>query len=300
MNAIITNIQGYSIHDGPGIRTVVFFKGCPLRCRWCANPECISPDVQVGFIASLCTNCRKCYSVCHEDALTEYLMRHRIDYSRCTGCGKCADNCDYNALVRYGSEMSADAVFDIVRRDKIFYDAGGGGVTVSGGEPLLQPAFVKKLFEMCKNEGINTCVETCGFVPEQNLLNILPLTDHLLFDLKHMDTEIHRQYTCQSNDIILKNAELAAKKGADILFRVPLIPGVNDDESNISATSEFILGLPGRHKIQLMPYHRLGESKYKALGKPSQMPDAKVMTPEQLEAVKQRYIDCGTDCTISQ
>jgi pyruvate formate lyase activating enzyme len=299
MKAVISNIQGFSIHDGPGIRTVVFFKGCPLRCRWCANPECISPEVQVGFIANLCAYCHKCFSVCPEKALTEDPARHRIDDARCTGCGKCVDVCDDKALVRYGTEMRVGDVFDAVSRDKMFYGTGGG-VTVSGGEPLLQPAFVRELFELCKNDGIGTCVETCGFVPEPNLLEVLPLADHLLFDLKHMDPELHRKYTGQSNDIILRNASLAAKNGADIVFRIPLIPGVNNDDRNITATSEFVLSLPGQNRIQLMPYHRLGESKYKALGKPILMHDVSVMTPEQLEAVKQRYIDCGIDCTISK
>ena len=300
MNAIITNIQGFSIHDGPGIRTVVFFKGCPLRCRWCANPECISPQVQIGFISNLCTNCRKCFSVCHEDALTEHKMRHRIDDAKCTRCGKCIDICDYKAIVRYGSEMSVDEVFDIVRRDKMFYDTGGGGVTVSGGEPLLLPAFVKELFKLCKDGGINTCMETCGYAPEQNLLDILPLTDHLLFDLKHMNPELHQKYTGKSNDVILRNAALAAEKDADITFRIPLIPGVNDDVKNIKATSEFVLRLPGQHSIQLMPYHRLGESKYKALNQPILTQGMTVMTQDQLEEVKQRYIDCGVYCTISK
>ncbi len=300
MKAVITNIQGFSIHDGPGIRTVVFFKGCPLRCRWCANPECISPAVQIGFIAGLCAGCRKCFSVCPENALTENPACHRIDYERCTGCGKCVEVCDYKALVRYGAEMSVDEVFDIVRRDKMFYDTGDGGVTVSGGEPLLQPAFVRELFELCKDAGIGTCAETCGCVPEQNLLDVLPLLDHLLFDLKHLDPEVHRHWTGQSNDVILKNAATAAEKGADIVFRIPLIPGVNNDDSSIEATAKFVLGLPGQHRIQLMPYHRLGESKYKALGKPVPMQDVRVMTPEQLEAVKRCYCDCGVDCTISR
>jgi pyruvate formate lyase activating enzyme len=299
MKAVITNIQGYSIHDGPGIRTVVFLKGCPLRCRWCANPECISPEVQVGFISSLCTNCHKCFSVCPENALTDDGLSHRIDYSRCTGRGKCADVCDYGALVRYGTEMSALEVFEAVRRDKMFYDTSGGGVTVSGGEPLLQAHFVKALFELCKADGINTCIETCGCVPSQNLLDVLPLTDYLLFDLKHMDADIHSRYTGQPNNIILKNAALAAEKGADILFRIPLIPGVNDDEDNINATAGFILGLPGRHSVQLMPYHRLGDSKYKALNLLNTMSDKQIMTQEQINAVQQRFISRGVDCSVS-
>lgn len=300
MRAVITNIQGYSIHDGPGIRTVVFFKGCPLRCRWCANPECISPEAQAGFISNLCTGCRKCFSVCPVSALTDDPARHRVDGARCTGCGKCAEACGSGAMVRYGAAMTVGEVFDIVRRDKIFYDAGGGGVTVSGGEPLAHADFVKALFIMCHEAGIGTCVETCGFVPEQSLHEILPLTDHLLFDLKLMDPEKHREYTGQSNDVILKNAALAAGKGADIVFRVPLIPGVNDDDGNITETARFVLGLPGRHRIQLMPYHRLGESKYRALGLPVPMRDVPVMAPARLEAVRERYIGCGADCSISK
>jgi pyruvate formate lyase activating enzyme len=300
MKAIITNIQGYSIHDGPGIRTVVFLKGCPLRCQWCANPEGLSPSIQVGFIGRLCASCRKCFSVCPENALTDDSSKHRINYSRCTGCGKCAEVCDYKALVRYGAEMSVGEAFDAVQRDKMFYDTSGGGVTVSGGEPLLHAPFVKELFEKCRDAGINTCVETSGCVPEQNLLEVLPLTDYLLFDLKQMDKEAHRRYTGQPNDVILSNAALASAKGADIVFRIPLIPGVNDDETNIDATARFILGLPGRHPVQLMPYHRLGESKYKALGLTTQMDGVQVMTPERLNEVRDGYIRRGVACSISK
>lgn len=300
MKAIITNIQGYSIHDGPGIRTVVFLKGCPLRCRWCANPESLSPDVQVGFIENLCTACGKCFSVCPENALRNDSAMHRIDYDRCTSCGKCVDACSYQALVRYGTDMSVDEVFDAVYRDKMFYDTSGGGVTVSGGEPLLNAPFVKALFEMCKDSSISTCVETSGFVPVQSLLEVLPVTDYLLFDLKHMDSEIHSRYTGQPNGLILQNAALAASQGSNITFRIPLIPGVNDNDRNIDATAAFVLSLPGQHEIQLMPYHRLGESKYKALGKACLMDGVRVMTSEQLEEIKREYIRRGADCSISK
>lgn len=300
MKTVVTNIQGYSLHDGPGIRTVVFLKGCPLRCRWCANPEGLLPEIQIGFIKNLCTGCGKCFNICPENALTDDGIRHRIDYNKCTACSKCVDTCDYKALVRYGSEMSVEDVFDAVRRDKMFYDTSGGGVTVSGGEPLLQSTFVKNLFELCKADHISTCVETSGFIPADKLLEVLPLTDLLLFDLKHTDPEKHRHYTGQRNDIILNNAQLAAEKEADILFRIPLIPGVNDDEANIAATAAFIKELPGKQRVQLMPFHRLGDSKYKALHLENTMRETAVMTPEQVEAVRQRFENCGVTCSISK
>jgi len=164
MSNLVTNIQGYSIHDGPGIRTVVFLKGCGLECQWCSNPECISSQPEVGFIKVLCTKCGKCAGVCPEEALTcEAGQLPRIDRERCLGCGACSSVCDYKAIVLYGKSMSAGEVFDAVNRDKMFYDASGGGVTVSGGEPLLQPQFVCDLFEKCRRASIHTCLETSGY-----------------------------------------------------------------------------------------------------------------------------------------
>jgi pyruvate formate lyase activating enzyme len=159
--AIVTNIQGFSIHDGPGIRTVVFFKGCPLSCQWCANPECFSGEPQIGFIETLCTGCGKCMEICTNHSIRYDEGTHRIDYSRCTACGNCRDSCSYGALVRYGESMTVSEVWDAVIRDKMFYDSSGGGITVSGGEPLLWSKFVRELFELCHKEFIDTCIETC-------------------------------------------------------------------------------------------------------------------------------------------
>ncbi len=300
MKAIITNIQGFSIHDGPGIRTVVFFKGCGLACLWCANPECIPAQSQIGFIKNLCTHCGKCLEVCPMDAIVTDERNHRVDYGKCTVCGLCADACRYNALTRYGTEMSLDEVFDAVRRDKMFYDTSGGGVTVSGGEALLQAEFVKDLFAMCKNDGIHTCIETAGFASSEYLRKVLPLTDCLLYDLKHMDPDIHLKYTGQTNELILNNARIAAENGADILFRIPLIPDVNDDAVNITRTAEFVMSLPIPPRVQLMPYHRLGDSKYKALDLTNQMHETAVMEMEEIEAIRQAFVNQGVDCTISK
>ena len=300
-NALVTNIQGYSIHDGPGIRTVVFFKGCPLSCKWCANPECISGKPQIGFLELLCKGCGKCLETCPNNAINADENRHRIDYSLCNSCGKCSDNCSYGALVQYGKPMTIDEVWDEVRRDKIFYDTSGGGVTVSGGEPLLHPSFVRELFELCHGENINTCIETCGNVSTGAFEEIFPVTDHFLFDLKHLDPVIHKSYTGHSNEMILKNAAFLVTNNADVVFRNPLIPGVNDSESNINATSEFLKSLGSKAaRLELMPFHRMGMNKYKALDMEYPLGDLGIMENEKIEAVKKAYTDRGIKCTISR
>ena len=299
-SALIANIQGYSIHDGPGIRTVVFLKGCPLRCRWCANPENLLDRVRVGFLANLCQHCARCAKVCPQGAILPDADR-RIDREKCDECAKCVEACFYGALVRYGKGMTAEEVFDQVRRDKIFYDSSGGGVTVSGGEPLTHADFVAELFALCRGEGIHTCVETCGCVPQAAFEKVLSLTDTFYFDLKLMDSEMHREYTGQGNDQILSNARFLAEKGADILFRQPLIPGVNSPEENVKATAAFIRSL-GREDLalQLIPYHRMGTSKYAALDIPYTLEDMKPMAAEEVEAVRALYESLGVPCTVSK
>ncbi len=300
LTALVSNIQGYSIHDGPGIRTVVFLKGCPLRCRWCANPENLLDRVRVGFLANLCQHCARCAKVCPQGAILPDADR-RIDREKCDECAKCVEACFYGALVRYGKGMTAEEVFDQVRRDKIFYDSSGGGVTVSGGEPLTHADFVAELFALCRGEGIHTCVETCGCVPQAAFEKVLSLTDTFYFDLKLMDSEMHREYTGQGNDQILSNARFLAEKGADILFRQPLIPGVNSPEENVKATAAFIRSL-GREDLalQLIPYHRMGTSKYAALDIPYTLEDMKPMAAEEVEAVRALYESFGVPCTVSK
>jgi pyruvate formate lyase activating enzyme len=300
-SAVITNIQYYSIHDGPGIRTVVFFKGCPLSCQWCANPECISGKPQMGFFEILCKGCGKCIETCPNNAISYDEDKHRIDYSRCVACGTCKDNCSYGALVKYGDPMTVDEVWDAVKRDKIFYETSNGGVTVSGGEPLLYAPFVRELFELCRKEQIGTCVETCGFVDSDAFLEVIPVTDRFLFDLKHMDSDTHKKYTGHHNDIILKNAAFIIEHGVDVVFRQPLIPGVNDSLINTEATAGFLKNLGEKAlRLELMPFHRMGKDKYKALNIEYHMADLEIMDNEDLETVKKAYIDRGIKCTISR
>ncbi|MBQ9858141.1 MAG: glycyl-radical enzyme activating protein [Oscillospiraceae bacterium] len=293
----ITNIQGYSIHDGPGIRTVVFSKGCPMRCAWCANPENLSPKQQVGFIAKLCQNCGRCAKACPQGAILP--SEYRIDREKCISCGTCTEACFYGALVKYGDLMSAEEVFKKVRRDKMFYETSGGGVTVSGGEPMTQADFVTELFRLCKEDGIHTCIETCGYASSEGYRKVIPYTDLFYFDLKIMEPELHKKYTGCDNALIHQNAKIVAESGVSVLFRQPVIPTVNDTEDNIVRTAEFILSL-GKTDLQLMPYHRAGQTKYDALQMTYQTAELPIMPAERINEIKDRYISLGINCTISK
>ena len=301
-SAVVTNVQGYSIHDGPGIRTVVFLKGCSLECQWCSNPECISPLPEVGFFKNLCTKCGKCAGVCPEGALVyEEGKLPYIDRGKCTGCGKCSSVCSYQALVLHGKPMSTGEVLDAVKKDEMFYRASGGGVTVSGGEPLLKPEFVSELLDKCRRANIHTCMETSGCASESALRQVLPYIDYMLYDLKHMDSEKHRKYTGKPNDLILSNARVVADSGVETLFRMPLIPGINDDEQNIKETAKFLLGSGHNDpRIELMPYHRLGKGKYESLGRQYLLSGLLTPEPEHLESIKRMFEDSGIMCAVSR
>jgi len=301
MPNLVTNIQGYSIHDGPGIRTVVFFKGCGLECQWCSNPECISLRPEVGFVKTLCTKCGKCSEVCPDGALVykEGKFPH-IDRQRCTGCGTCCTVCSYKAFILYGKPMNAEEIYDAVNRDKMFYQASGGGVTVSGGEALLQPQLICEFFEKCHQAGIHTCIETSGYVSESALKKVLEYTDYVLYDLKHLNSYKHLQYTGKPNSPILDNAKVVTASGIETLFRMPLIPGINDDTQNIKETADFLHGLGGNAiRIELMPYHRLGKGKYESLDKKYLLPGVLPADPKHIQSVKKTFEDRGITCTVS-
>ncbi|MDD5337863.1 MAG: glycyl-radical enzyme activating protein [Dehalococcoidales bacterium] len=300
MVGLVTNIQGYSIHDGPGIRTVVFMKGCGLECGWCSNPECISPHAEIGLVKALCTICGKCAGVCPNDALVyEEGKLPVIDRARCNGCGECVDVCSYRALVLYGKPMTAEEIYDAVERDKMFYEASGG-VTVSGGEALLQPQLVCELFEKCRKDGIHTCIETSGCATESALKQVLPLTDYVLYDIKHMNSDKHCEYTGKTNKLILSNARATAASGVATLFRMPLIPGINDNTQNIKETADFLKGLGIAPHVELMPYHRLGKGKYESLDKKYPLPDILQPEPQHLESIVKAFESYGVECTISK
>ena len=205
----VFNVQYFNLHDGPGVRTLVFFKGCPLRCHWCSNPESMSSLPELGLRSSICNRCGKCLEACHEQALffskadDKVLM---VDRQRCKACGECVSVCYPGALTIYGKEMTAEEVFEEAYKDKIFYEGTGGGITVSGGEPLQQPRFLVSIFRLCRDSGIHTCMETTGYAGAEVWEEVLPVTDHVLFDLKHMDSHLHQKYTGKPNTRILENA----------------------------------------------------------------------------------------------
>lgn len=300
MKARVVNIQRFSLHDGPGIRTLVFFKGCPLKCQWCANPECISAGPEIGFSKVLCDKCGDCIPVCPEKALSlDSGGSLLIDRSRCNACGKCVPACTRDALSVYGRDIPIEELFEELQRDAIFYTGSGGGVTFSGGEPLLYSDQVMALSKLCRKTGIPTALETCGYCDTETFQKVLRLTDYVLYDIKAVDDAAHQKLTGKSNALILANARALANSGVELQFRLPLVPGLNDGQENIKATSEFILGL-GKKSIELMPYHRLGVGKYEATARDCSLADLPGASHEQVETARLRFEEAGLKCLVSR
>ncbi len=268
---IVFNVQRYTIHDGPGIRTELFLKGCPLRCKWCGNPESHKPYMQAGIYPSKCLGleaCGLCAKSCAHDALHfDSGKLSAIDREACRNCLECASACPSDAIKQWGTPMTAEEAAEVVRRDISYYNSSGGGVTLSGGEPLMQADFAAALFSICREEGIQTCMETTLCMGWDVISKVLPVTDMFISDIKHMDTETHRAYTGAGNELILENIEKVVRTGKPVILRVPVIPDVNDTPENMEATADFILGkLEGKIKqLQLLEFMRLGEEKYESL-----------------------------------
>ena len=303
LSGIILNIQFFNLHDGAGVRTLVFLKGCPLRCRWCSNPEAVNSGSELGLNRTLCNKCDKCLEICPENALSyNNVGILQVDRDRCDACGKCVSVCLTEALTVYGKKMTSQEIFEEVHRDKIFYEGTGGGVTISGGEPLNHPQVLGAVLKLCREAGIHTCLETSGFAKPEVWATVLSLADYVLFDLKHMDSQVHEELTGQPNEIILSNARKVADSGIPVLFRVPLIPDLNDSRKNIRETALFISGL-GKETIQgveLMPYHRMGAGKYETLDKPYTLNGLRPTDPVHVESTRKRFEDLGLKCTISR
>jgi len=264
---LIYNIQYYSIHDGPGIRTTIFFKGCPLRCVWCQNPESQHTKNEILYDNEQCSGCETCVSICpqHAIAVTEYGVT--TDRSLCLACGKCVHECPQEARKLVGKLMTAEEVFEEVNKDAVFYQQSNGGVTLSGGEPTAQPDFAVDLLRLCRDAGIHTALDTCGYTPFHNLERILEYVDLVLYDFKHINPEQHKKGTGVSNEIILDNArKILHKIGKPLWARLTIIPGYNDSLDNIESTAAFIYEeLDPSVKVHLLPYHRLGLNKHKQL-----------------------------------
>lgn len=263
---IIFDIKKFSIHDGPGIRTTVFFKGCPLHCSWCHNPEGISPQVEIHFWEKRCIACHECADACEFGALN-FIQGLRVHNSvLCHGCGACAQACPTEATQIIGSKMSVETLMSELKKDIIYYDQSNGGVTFSGGEPLLQDDFLEQVLIACQDYGIHTVVDTAGYVPSNSILRILPHTDLFLYDIKFFDSKRHFHATGVHNEQILTNLELLVKKGAQVILRIPIIPGVNDDDENINQVGIYIKQLNNIKEVNLLPYHRTALGKHQRMG----------------------------------
>lgn len=258
---IIFDIKRYAIHDGPGIRTTVFFKGCPLNCMWCHNPEGKNPEPELLYFSKKCRNsCDLCLEACPEKAISKNTTI-RIDDIRCRRCGACADACVYEALEMAGKEMEAGEVVGVIRKDKVFYDESGGGVTFSGGEPLMQPAFLEDVLLRCRSRDIHTAVDTCGYASEEIVERIGQRADLFLYDIKVIDNEKHKRYTGVSNDLILKNLRQLVEMGRRVWVRIPLVAGINDGPEEMARLCSVLSSLKRLDGVSVLPYHRAGTGK---------------------------------------
>jgi pyruvate formate lyase activating enzyme len=282
---IVFDIRRYSIHDGPGIRTTVFLKGCPLACVWCHNPESQDPAPETLVRESRCIRCGACVEACTHDAITWSPGGPVWDRSRCAACGACAEVCWAGAREVAGRAMTAGAVVGIVERDRPFYDASGGGLTLSGGEPLYQPAFAAAILRLARSRGLHTVLDTCGFARWPVLDALRRDVDLFLYDLKLMDEGRHRAFTGATNRPILENLERLADHGHAIVLRVPVIPGITDDVENLLAIRAIAARLPSVRGVELVAYHRAGAEKYARVGRTYALPHVAAPGLPHLDAV---------------
>jgi pyruvate formate lyase activating enzyme len=265
---IIFDVKRYAIHDGPGIRTTVFLKGCPLQCRWCQNPEGIEPGPEIFMRQKRCAeDCDACVSACPKGAVSKNGNSIDIDREKCDFCRKCEDACVYDALEIVGREVTVAQVLEEIERDRVFFDESGGGITFSGGEPLMQLEFLEALLTQIKKKEIHVTLDTSGYVSFQDLKKVSDQVDLFLYDLKFMDDEKHKKYTGVSNRSILENLQKLTEMGKAVAVRIPLISGINDDDQNIEALTVFLRDLKNVQHISLLPYHSGGRGKYRNLRK---------------------------------
>jgi pyruvate formate lyase activating enzyme len=284
LKGLIFDIQRYSIHDGPGIRTLVFMKGCPLSCLWCCNPESESPSQEIMVTPTKCIGCGRCVEVCPTGAAKKKDPLEAREL--CIVCGSCVETCPSTARQLVGHYMSLDEVIEEVEKDLLFYQHSGGGITVTGGEPLMQADFVRMLLKSCEEKGIHTALETCGYAKWEDFKKVLEYVDLMLYDIKYMDSGRHRELTGAGNELILQNAKKVAKLGKDMIIRVPVIPDCNDSLENMEAIAEFARTSREIQEVHLLPYHRLGESKYDRLGKDYRLKGVKPLDKESLSKQK--------------
>ena len=293
----IARIVRGSVHDGPGVRTVVFFKGCPLKCRWCHSPETQAHKPEVLLLRERCIRCGTCVAACPGGAARLEPDGPAIDASRCDRCGSCVEVCPTGAREIVGAALGEDDVMEVVRRDVPFYDASGGGVTFSGGEPLLQPDFLEALLGRCRSEGIHVAIETCGHVNTDALRRARRYAPLFLYDLKLADQNRHKSLTGVSNARIVGNLRELAASGADIVIRFPLVPGINDSTENAKGVA-WIAVAAGVRRVDVLPYHRAGLAKYARLHRPYTLDHVPAATPERAAAAAAVMRRFGVDARV--
>ncbi|MFX1551014.1 MAG: glycyl-radical enzyme activating protein [Promethearchaeota archaeon] len=281
----IFNIQRYSIHDGPGIRTTVFLKGCPLKCKWCSNPESINPYPEIFLRKERCDKCGRCLDVCGPKAIAFDNETIQINRTQCNFCMKCVEVCDLNVINSIGKKVTLNEVVSEVMQDELFYNNSGGGVTISGGEPLFQLEFTLNLLKEFKKKSLHTTIDTTGYAKSEDFDKILPYTDLLLFDVKHLNSEFHQKETGVPNEKILKNLESCLKKKKKVWIRIPVIPGFNDSNQYMNELAQFLSKKP-IEKSSLLKYHEWGKHKYGYLDRIYPLPNISFISDEQMENLK--------------
>jgi len=299
VNGIVTDIQRFSVHDGPGIRTTVFLKGCNLRCAWCHNPETLRPEPQLQFLPARCIGCGACIEACPAGAHERRGGEHVVHRDRCTVCGRCAEVCYAGALAIVGRTMTAEAVLAEVLRDRPFYETSGGGMTLSGGEPLVQRPFALDLLGRARREGLHTAVETNLADSWDHVAELIPVTDLWLVDIKLIDPAAHARWTGATNEAILAGARRLARDGRPMIVRTPVVPGVNDSAEAIGAVADAIRKFAGLVAYELLPYHPLGTAKYRSLGMPCPLEGLARPSAEHMDALARVAIARGLTVRVA-
>lgn len=297
MQGMIFDIQRYSLEDGPGIRTTVFLKGCPLHCAWCSNPESQSPQAEIGWFERRCAHCGHCADVCSRGAIHLSCDRVQINRARCDLCGRCADVCTGDALQIFGRRVRAQEILQTVQRDRDYYALSGGGMTLSGGDVAAQPAFAAELLRLATDAGIDTALETCAMMPTPAFLPLARLANRVYVDLKLADSEKHRRWTGHANAMILQNIHALRAQNLPLTVRTPLIPGINTSRESIRQAAQMLKAARIEH-VELLPYHRLGLAKYSALDRPYPLPDLAAMSAAEARELARIYADYGIDALV--